>query len=96
MSEHGHSHDHANGHAHGRAHGHAPSSFNRAFATIVDSNVTMLIAAVILFLLGSGPVKGFAITLALGILTTIFTAVTMTRLMIALWYRYQRPTHLPI
>ena len=72
------------------------AGFNRAFATIVDSNVTMLIAAVILFLLGSGPVKGFAITLALGILTTIFTAVTMTRLMIALWYRYQRPTHLPI
>ena len=72
------------------------AGFNRAFATIVDSNVTMLIAAVILFLLGSGPVKGFAITLALGILTTIFTAVTMTRLMIALWYRYQRPTRLPI
>ena len=72
------------------------AGFNRAFATIVDSNVTMLIAAVILFLLGSGPVKGFAITLALGILTTIFTAVTMTRLMIALWYRYQRPTQLPI
>ena len=72
------------------------AGFNRAFATIVDSNVTMLIAAVILFLLGSGPVKGFAVTLALGILTTIFTAVTMTRLMIALWYRYQRPTKLPI
>ena len=72
------------------------SGFNRAFATIVDSNVTMLIAAVILFLLGSGPVKGFAVTLALGILTTIFTAVTMTRLMIAMWYRYLRPTKLPI
>ena len=72
------------------------AGFNRAFATIVDSNVTMLIAAVILFLLGSGPVKGFAVTLALGILTTIFTAVTMTRLMIAMWYRYLRPTKLPI
>ena len=72
------------------------AGFNRAFATIVDSNVTMLIAAVILFLLGSGPVKGFAVTLALGILTTIFTAVTMTRLMIATWYRVRRPTQLPI
>ena len=72
------------------------AGFNRAFATIVDSNVTMLIAAVILFLLGSGPVKGFAVTLALGIMTTIFTAVTMTRLMIALWYRYLRPQKLPI
>ncbi|MBV1702085.1 MAG: protein translocase subunit SecD [Hyphomicrobiales bacterium] len=72
------------------------AGFNRAFATIVDSNATMLIAAVILFLLGSGPVKGFAVTLALGILTTIFTAVTMTRLMIAMWYRFQRPTALPI
>ena len=72
------------------------AGFNRAFATIVDSNVTMLIAAVILFLLGSGPVKGFAVTLALGILTTIFTAVTMTRLMIALWYRWYRPAKLPI
>ena len=72
------------------------AGFNRAFATIVDSNVTMLIAAVILFLLGSGPVRGFAVTLALGIMTTIFTAVTMTRLMIALWYRFKRPQKLPI
>ena len=72
------------------------AGFTRAFATIVDSNVTMLIAAVVLFILGSGPVKGFAVTLALGILTTIFTAVTMTRLMIALWYRYRRPQTLPI
>ena len=72
------------------------AGFTRAFATIVDSNVTMLIAAVVLFILGSGPVKGFAVTLALGILTTIFTAVTMTRLMIALWYRYQRPQTMPI
>ena len=72
------------------------AGFTRAFATIVDSNVTMLIAAIVLFILGSGPVKGFAVTLALGIVTTIFTAVTMTRLMIALWYRTQRPRALPI
>lgn len=72
------------------------AGFNRAFATIVDSNVTMFVAAAILYFLGSGPVRGFAVSLALGILTTIVTAVTMTRMMITLWYRYQRPTKLPI
>jgi SecD/SecF fusion protein len=72
------------------------AGFNRAFATIVDANVTMFVAAAILYFLGSGPVRGFAVSLALGILTTIVTAVTMTRMMITLWYRYQRPTKLPI
>ena len=56
---------------------------------------TMFIAAVILFFLGSGPVKGFAITIILGIITTVVTAVTMTRMMIALWYRWAKPTRLP-
>jgi len=72
------------------------AGFNRAFATIVDSNVTMFVVAAILYFLGSGPVRGFAVSLALGILTTIVTAVTMTRMMIALWYKYRRPTKLPI
>jgi preprotein translocase subunit SecD len=72
------------------------AGFNRAFATIVDSNVTMFVAAAILYFLGSGPVRGFAVSLALGILTTIVTAVTMTRMMIAVWYHYARPTKLPI
>jgi preprotein translocase subunit SecD len=72
------------------------AGFKRAFATIVDSNVTMFVAAAILYFLGSGPVRGFAVSLALGILTTIITAVTMTRMMIAVWYRYARPTRLPI
>ncbi|HEY8261186.1 MAG TPA: protein translocase subunit SecD [Methylosinus sp.] len=72
------------------------AGFNRAFATIVDSNVTMFVAAAILYFLGSGPVRGFAVSLALGILTTIVTAVTMTRMMIAAWYHYARPTRLPI
>ena len=67
------------------------AGFKRAFATIVDSNVTMFVAAAILYFLGSGPVRGFAVSLALGILTTIVTAVTMTRMMITLWYRYKRP-----
>ncbi len=72
------------------------AGFNRAFATIVDSNVTMFVAAAILYFLGTGPVRGFAVSLALGILTTIVTAVTMTRMMIAIWYHYARPTKLPI
>ncbi len=72
------------------------AGFQRAFATIVDSNVTMFVAAAILYFLGSGPVRGFAVSLALGIMTTIVTAVTMTRMMIALWYKYARPTKLPI
>ena len=72
------------------------AGFKRAFATIVDSNVTMFVAAAILYFLGSGPVRGFAVSLALGILTTIVTAVTMTRMMITLWYRYRRPVRLPI
>jgi SecD/SecF fusion protein len=72
------------------------AGFKRAFATIVDSNVTMFVAAAILYFLGSGPVRGFAVSLALGILTTIVTAVTMTRMMITLWYQNVRPTKLPI
>ena len=71
------------------------AGFERAFATIVDSNSTMGIAAVILFLMGSGPVKGFAVVFILGILTTVITAVTMTRMMIALWYRWTRAKTLP-
>jgi len=71
------------------------AGFQRAFATIIDSNVTMFIAAAILFFLGSGPVKGFAVTMILGIITTVVTAVTMTRMMIALWYRWAKPTKLP-
>jgi preprotein translocase subunit SecD len=72
------------------------AGFKRAFATIIDSNVTMFVAAVILYLFGSGAVRGFAVSLGLGILTSVITAVTMTRMMIALWYRNRRPSTLPI
>jgi SecD/SecF fusion protein len=72
------------------------AGFKRAFATIVDSNVTMFVAAAILYFLGSGPVRGFAVSLGLGIMTSIITAVTMTRMMIALWYQHSRPNKLPI
>jgi preprotein translocase subunit SecD len=66
------------------------AGFERAFGTILDSNVTTLIAAVLLFFLGSGPVKGFAVTLTLGTLTTIFTAVTFGRAIINYFYGGRR------
>ncbi len=69
--------------------------FKKAFATIVDANLTTLIAAVVLFFLGSGPVRGFAVTLAVGIVTTVFTAFTMTQWLMAIWLRWRRPKHLP-
>lgn len=71
------------------------AGFQRAFATIIDSNMTMLIAAIALFSLGSGPVRGFAVVFILGILTTIITAVTFTRMLIGIWYRLARPKALP-
>jgi SecD/SecF fusion protein len=69
--------------------------FSKALATIVDANVTTLIAAVVLFFLGTGPVKGFAVTLAIGIVTTVFTAFTFTRWLIAWWLRRSKPKELP-
>jgi preprotein translocase subunit SecD len=72
------------------------AGFSRALATILDSNITTFIAAAVLFLIGTGPVKGFAITLGIGILTTLFTAFTLTRLIMAWWVRWQRPTKVPI
>ena len=71
------------------------SGFRKALATIMDSNITTLIAAVILFFLGSGPVRGFAVTLAIGIVTTVFTAFTLTRWLVAEWLRRRRPKELP-
>ncbi|MFK7902867.1 MAG: protein translocase subunit SecD, partial [Nitratireductor sp.] len=71
------------------------AGFRTAFGTILDANVTTFIAATILFALGSGPIKGFAVTLAVGIITTVFTAYTFTRMMVALWVRYKKPKELP-
>ncbi|SDB11944.1 protein translocase subunit SecD [Bauldia litoralis] len=70
--------------------------FKRALSTIVDANITTLIAALALLLLGSGPIRGFAITYAIGIATTIFTAFTFTRLLIATWYHYRRPSKIAL
>ena len=70
--------------------------FTRALATILDSNITTFIAAAVLFFIGTGPVRGFAVTLGIGILTTVFTAFTLTRLIVATWVRWKRPQHVPI
>ena len=72
------------------------AGFRRAMATIIDANATHLIAALILFELGSGPVRGFAVTLGLGIITSFFTAVMVTRLMVVLWLVIRRPKTLTI
>lgn len=71
------------------------TGFSKALATIVDSNVTSFIATIVLFWLGSGPVKGFAVTFAIGILTTVFTAFTFTRLLVSIWLRRAKPKELP-
>jgi preprotein translocase subunit SecD len=72
------------------------AGFSRALATILDSNITTFIAAAVLFYIGTGPVRGFAVTLGIGILTTVFTAFTLTRLIVASWVRWRRPQHVPI
>lgn len=66
------------------------AGFSRAITTILDSQLTTLAAAIIMFWLGSGPIRGFAVTLTIGIFTSIFTAVTVTRLLVALWLRSAR------
>ncbi len=72
------------------------AGFKKAIATITDTNSTHLIAAIVLFYFGTGPIKGFALTLAVGTVTSFFTAVTVTRLMVTQWLRLTRPTRVPI
>lgn len=72
------------------------AGYSRAMATIVDSNLTTLIAAGILFIFGTGPIKGFAVTLSIGIVTSMFAAVMVTRLMVIYWLRGRKPTDIPI
>jgi preprotein translocase subunit SecD len=72
------------------------AGFTRALATILDSNITTFIAAAVLFFVGTGPVRGFAVTLGIGIITTVFTAFTVTRLIVALWVKWKRPKTVPI
>jgi len=67
------------------------NGFKQAMSTILDANITTLIAAVIMFQYGTGPVRGFAITLAIGIITSVFSAVMLTRLMLSVWLKRSRP-----
>src|SRR5947209_2709294 len=72
------------------------AGFRRALSTILDSNITTFIAAAVLFYIGTGPVRGFAVTLGIGIITTVFTAFTLTRLIVAGWVQWKRPKTVPI
>jgi protein-export membrane protein SecD len=72
------------------------AGFSRAMVTIIDANITTILAALILFQFGAGPVRGFAWTLSIGTVTSVFTAVLVTQLLIAWWYRAARPKKLPI
>jgi len=65
------------------------AGFNRAYLTIIDSQLTSFIAGIIMFALGSGPIRGFAVTLTLGVITTVFTAFTVTRLLVSWWVKSQ-------
>jgi protein-export membrane protein SecD len=67
------------------------TGYKRAITTIIDSNVTTLIAALLLLVFGTGPVRGFAVTLSLGIVTSMFTAIMLTRLLMVTWLRRKRP-----
>jgi protein-export membrane protein SecD len=72
------------------------AGFERAFGTILDSHVTTLVAGALMFWLGEGPVKGFAVTLSLGVLTSLFSAILVTRLQIVTWLRRMKPKLIPI
>jgi preprotein translocase subunit SecD len=72
------------------------AGFKRAIVTVLDANATALITAVILFFMGTGPIKGFAWTLSIGVITSMFTAILMTQVMVAAWYWRVKPKRLPI
>jgi preprotein translocase subunit SecD len=84
-----------------RANGRSPFSalatgYERALTAVIDSNLTALIAGVLLFGFGSGPIRGFATSLTLGLLTHLFTATIFTRMLLSTWVRWRRPTELPV
>ena len=72
------------------------AGYSRAMSTIIDANLTSLIAALIMFQFGSGPVRGFAWTLSIGIFTSVFTSVLITQVLIGWWLRLAKPKTLPI
>jgi len=65
--------------------------YEKAFSAIVDANITTFITATVLFMVGAGPVRGFAITLGIGILTSVFTALYVTRSIVTVWFNWRRP-----
>jgi preprotein translocase subunit SecD len=72
------------------------AGFSRAMSTIIDANVTTILAALIMFQFGAGAVKGFALTLFIGVITSVFSAVLITQVLLAVWFRSTRPKSLPI
>jgi preprotein translocase subunit SecD len=72
------------------------AGFSRAMITIIDANLTTILAALILFQFGAGPVRGFAWTLSIGVVTSVFTAVLVTQILVGWWFRMARPKTLPI
>jgi preprotein translocase subunit SecD len=74
----------------------ADAGYSKAMTTIIDANVTTILAALIMFQFGSGPVRGFAWTLSIGVITSVFTSVLITQVLIAVWFRVARPKKLPI
>ena len=72
------------------------TGYRRAFGTIIDSNATAFLAHVMLFIFGSGPVRGFAVTITVGIVTTLFTATVVARLLTVRWYIRNKPQALPV
>jgi preprotein translocase subunit SecD len=74
----------------------ADTGYRRALTSIIDANVTTMISALIMFQFGAGPVKGFAWTLSIGVITSVFTAVLVTQVLIGWWFRAVRPKSLPI
>ena len=74
----------------------ADAGFTEAWRTILDSNLTTLVAGFVLFYFGTGPVRGFAVTLTVGVLTSMFTSVTVSRLIITYWLNRFKPKKLPI
>jgi preprotein translocase subunit SecD len=65
--------------------------YERAMSAIVDANLTTMISALVLFFLGAGPVRGFAVTLGIGVVTSVFTALWVTRAIIEIWFARRRP-----
>ncbi|PKP62822.1 MAG: hypothetical protein CVT86_06815, partial [Alphaproteobacteria bacterium HGW-Alphaproteobacteria-8] len=72
------------------------AGYERALSAIIDANITTFIAAAILFAMGSGPVKGFAVTLGVGVVTSVFTAILVTRLIVASWFARAQPKALAL